>query len=325
MSQFAGQVIILLIILGGFIAYSGNFVGKYIGKRRLVLFHLRPRHTANMITVFSGIMIAFLTLIILLTISQDARIAFLGLEKVKAQIEEKNKELKVANKKLMKMDQELGVKLNELEKAKMEIAKLNTAKTRLSREVSFTRLGDVVIKNGEIISVSLIKAGPDQEKIEDGLRQVIQNAGVKVTVESENFEAAVFKLLPENKLFVVRLVATRNILWGEAAPAKFEIIENRLIYKSGATIAKGDIPPKLSAVQLEKEITSVLRLSHQAALKAGVLPDTAGSLGGVPYSQIFDLAKKLKGQKKTVGLEIIASKDIYAIGPLEVGFKTGDK
>jgi uncharacterized protein (DUF3084 family) len=337
---FALQVSLILLIVSGAIAYIGNYVGRYIGKRRLVLFGLRPRHTAIMIAVVSGSLIAAVTLTSLLFISQDARTAFLGLEQLKSQVSQRSAELRSANDALQKMNVELAAKLkkaDELEArlagAKTEIGQLNKTKLKLSREVAVTRLGEVIFKKDEIITLSLIQAGPEKEKIEAGLKAIIaaadadlRSSGIRsalplIEVPDEEFERTVYELAGRDRVFVVKLVAARNSLWGEEVPAYFELAENKLIYREGQEILSEEIPGKLSAPEVEQAIMLQLGLARQAALEAGVLADPSGSLGGVPYSQIADLAKKVKGNKTT--LKIFARKDIFAIGPLDIGFKAG--
>lgn len=330
MIPFAIQVVLILLIVSGVIAYIGNYVGRYIGKRRLVLFNLRPRHTAILITILSGALIALVTLGTLLIISQDARTAFLGLEKLKSELKTKSLELTNAN-------QELAAKLKQqaeleagLTAAKSEIVQLGKTKTKLSREVTAARQGEMILKKGEIITLSLIQAGSEKTKIEGGLKKILSAAdanlrsyGIKgnrplVTVAADDFDQAVYELLGQNKVFVVKLVAVRNSFWNERVPARFELVENKLIFAEGSEITSSELP-NLAQPEAEQAIMHQLGAARQAALEAGVLPDPAGSLGGVPYSQIADLAKKIKGQKVT--LKIIAKKDIYTIGPLDVAFK----
>jgi uncharacterized protein (DUF3084 family) len=338
---FAVQIIFLLLVIGGVIAYIGNYVGKSIGKRRLTIFNLRPRHTAMTITVISGVLIAFLTLGVLLIVSQDARTAFLGLDKLKSQISEKSQELTAANDTLKKLNDELAAKLAEqkalegkLTGAKTEIGQLSKAKQKLSREVAVTRQGEVIFKKGDVMTLSLIKAGPEKSKIEAGLKQILAAAdanlrsyGIKgskplVTVAAEDLDQAVYSLTGQNKVFVVKLIALRNTLWGEEVPAQFDIIENKLIFKENAEIAAGEIAAKLSSPQIEQEVTRILGLARQAALEAGVQTDTSGSLGSLPYSQIVDLARKIKSADRKTSLKVYAKKDIYTIGPLDINFKT---
>ncbi|MCS7300787.1 MAG: DUF3084 domain-containing protein [Fimbriimonadales bacterium] len=47
-------VVALLTLFGGAIAYAGDWLGRRLGKQRLSLFGIRPRHTATLITTLTG-------------------------------------------------------------------------------------------------------------------------------------------------------------------------------------------------------------------------------------------------------------------------------
>ena len=49
-------LILVLAVVGGVIAFIGDRLGTRIGKRRLSIFGLRPRHTAVVVTVFTGVL-----------------------------------------------------------------------------------------------------------------------------------------------------------------------------------------------------------------------------------------------------------------------------
>ena len=51
-------LILVVLILGGLIATLGDRIGTKVGKARLSLFNLRPRKTAVLVTVFTGVMIS---------------------------------------------------------------------------------------------------------------------------------------------------------------------------------------------------------------------------------------------------------------------------
>jgi hypothetical protein len=54
-------VILTSLILGGFIAYTGDLLGRRLGKKRLSVFGLRPKHTAILLTIVTGVLISGLT------------------------------------------------------------------------------------------------------------------------------------------------------------------------------------------------------------------------------------------------------------------------
>ena len=70
----SGYILIAAIfLLGGIVAAFGDRLGTKIGKARLRLFHLRPRQTAMIITVITGMLISALTLGILFSLSKSLR------------------------------------------------------------------------------------------------------------------------------------------------------------------------------------------------------------------------------------------------------------
>ncbi|MBI3946552.1 MAG: DUF3084 domain-containing protein [Armatimonadetes bacterium] len=62
-----------LTLAGGSIAFMGDRLGRYMGKRRMTIFGLRPRHTALLFTVITGIFIAITSLVTMSLVSTDVR------------------------------------------------------------------------------------------------------------------------------------------------------------------------------------------------------------------------------------------------------------
>lgn len=73
-------------IIGGAIAYLGNQLGRYIGRKKLSIFHLRPRHTSILITTLTGTFITVATLIFAYLASNEVRTLFRGLENFRKQV-----------------------------------------------------------------------------------------------------------------------------------------------------------------------------------------------------------------------------------------------
>ncbi len=66
---------LVLAVMGGGIAYAGDRLGSYIGKKRHSSFGLRPRHTAMLWTVVSGGGVAVLTLLLFLALNHAFSVA----------------------------------------------------------------------------------------------------------------------------------------------------------------------------------------------------------------------------------------------------------
>ena len=333
MFSFGLQLVVILIVIAGIIAYVGDYLGTKIGKRRLTLLGFRPHHTAIFITIISGILIALITFTVILSFSQEARTAFFGLEKLRKELSQKSLQLEQKVEEINKIDIELSSAHANLEKARKEIAQLEKARNKLSRQIEVSRKGKILFNVGEILLTSVVTAGPEKEKLEGGLRQILSAADAYVRtfgankqehliyISPDNFNLALESLEKNQGENIAQVLVLQNTLFGEIVPVHFSIYPNRVIYKSGAVIAKRVIPPSLSTSEIEREIRQLLALTHQSALQAGVIPDASGSVGSIPYNQISSLAKKVSAYKQEVRVESQAKKDIYSLGPLEVELK----
>lgn len=65
--------LLLVVLLGGVIAYVADRMGRQIGKKRLTVFGMRPRHTALLITIGAGVLIPVVTVLLVMAVSRDVR------------------------------------------------------------------------------------------------------------------------------------------------------------------------------------------------------------------------------------------------------------
>jgi uncharacterized protein (DUF3084 family) len=66
-------LVLLVVLLGGFIAFLADRLGRTLGKKRLSLLGLRPRHTAEIMTVGAGVLIPLVTFGIIMLGSKEVR------------------------------------------------------------------------------------------------------------------------------------------------------------------------------------------------------------------------------------------------------------
>jgi len=90
--MFGIRLIIILAIVGGLIAYLGDWIGTKIGKGRMSLFGLRPRYTSILVAVFTGVSIAVFTIAIMAASSEEARTALFGVKALQQQMTDLKKE-----------------------------------------------------------------------------------------------------------------------------------------------------------------------------------------------------------------------------------------
>ena len=114
----------VLIITGGAIAFIGDRLGTKIGKKRLSIFGLRPRHTSIVITIFTGICITTLTFGVMAAASENVRTALFGMERLNRTMQETQANLTQTQTALQAAQAEQGLAEEALNQSKEEVAKL---------------------------------------------------------------------------------------------------------------------------------------------------------------------------------------------------------
>ncbi len=172
------RMIVIMAIVGGLIAYIADKMGSKIGKKRMSVFGLRPKHTSILLTVLSGMMISVLTIGVMAISSESARTALFGMEKVKAELKLLNEEKSIAQEALAKAKVEMEEKnilINDLDEkirastraneeiqskladvndkysiAQKEVADLSASKESLTSEVAALEESTALLRQGII-------------------------------------------------------------------------------------------------------------------------------------------------------------------------------
>ncbi len=122
----SGYILIAAIfILGGIIAAFGDRLGTKIGKARLRLFNLRPRQTAMLITVITGMLISALTLGILFSLSKSLRRGIFQLDDILKEKRQIEGELNQVRQEKQQVEQQLGQVRNEQTQAVENLDAIN--------------------------------------------------------------------------------------------------------------------------------------------------------------------------------------------------------
>ena len=119
--MFGLRLILILAIVGGLIAWLGDWLGTKIGKKRLSLFGLRPRYTSILVAVSTGVCIAVLTIGIMALSSQEARTALFGLKKLETQMQMLKEETELQKKEIANAYEELNKKRLEIDLMEKEL------------------------------------------------------------------------------------------------------------------------------------------------------------------------------------------------------------
>lgn len=122
------SMFLVLMVMGGLIAFLGDKIGSKVGKKRMTLFGLRPKYTGIVVTVISGTLISFLTIAALAIVNENVRVALFGLNQLYAEMDELNTEIGRKNQAL-----EEGKRLLETRNA--EVAEMDARTKAMSEEL----------------------------------------------------------------------------------------------------------------------------------------------------------------------------------------------
>lgn len=156
------RLIVIMAIVGGFIAYIADKMGSKIGKRKMSIFGLRPRYTSVLLTVISGTLIAVLTVAVMAVASDSARTALFGMEQLQQDLRKLDREKQEAAGALAEVEEKLkqqNQKISELDAKIAESTKENDA-----MEASIALLSDKYqLAQNEVASLSDAKAKLTEE------------------------------------------------------------------------------------------------------------------------------------------------------------------
>lgn len=80
-------LVLTLAVVGGVIAYIGDRLGMSIGRKKLTLFGLRPKHTSILVTIVTGVFIASASIGVLTIASQDVRTALFRMKEIQNELQ----------------------------------------------------------------------------------------------------------------------------------------------------------------------------------------------------------------------------------------------
>lgn len=120
-------LLILILLLAALVAYLGDRVAKWAGKRHYRLFGLRPRQTATLVAVLAGVGIALLSYLGFLLVFREAREVILEAQAIRAERDQLRRERQVLLDAKAAMEAEASRTLAELHVLREERKDLSRA------------------------------------------------------------------------------------------------------------------------------------------------------------------------------------------------------
>ena len=212
-------LIAVLVITGGAIAFIGDRLGTKIGKKRLSIFGLRPRHTSIIITIFTGIVITTLTFGVMAAASENVRTALFGLEELNRTMQETKNNLLHTQADLDAAKSEQERTDAALQQSKADVTRLNEQQKTLEEEASRLQAGIAELEGAkaELTARNEELSGNNQKLLADN---------TNLTADNENLTADNKKLEERTRQLRAGLITVRE---GDIAFRAGEIIASGVI------------------------------------------------------------------------------------------------
>ena len=215
-------------------------------------------------------------------------------------------------------------------KLQSEVGELETATKKLREGLVAVREGDIIFRSGEIIYAGVLRAGLDEGDNKAQMDAFLAQANERVLdrlnakddtqalwVSRDMVDEALAALAKGSGNVYVRVCAAGNIISGEMAVSRLEMVANNRVYEDGQTIISENITVDIKTDQVEAALMAFLREINKKAVSDGVIPDPiSGKVGAIDAAEMEELSEKVRSLGGRVNLRARARGDIAVSGPV---------
>lgn len=296
----SGLILIpILILISGAVAYIGNLVGRATGRRRLSMLGLRPRHTAHLITVLTGMLITLISLGSVLLVSQDARIGLFRLDELRQQIESEK------------------ARLAELKGG--DIAYLRNQE--VLREVIDGRLPpEQILQRLDAMRLRAVDTAVSRGAAPD----LVTGSVLSLYPPNLDWEAIARLIALRKGETVVRIVSLENALRGESLRVSVLLVDRRLVYRRGTVVGAGVVDGHAPREQVGRDLLALVDAAAERA-QGKLLSPPFGLVTEPPRGQLdIDMQRaavtEIVRRRAEVRVQVVSLRDLYTEMPLAVRF-----
>ncbi len=284
----------------------GNQLGRKIGRRKMTIFGLRPRHTSIFMTTVTGSLIALLTLTVAMIGSRDVYEAVTG-------------------------SQERLLKLQQREKQLQE---------RVSQLHDNVRRGTIIWNYGERVALVTIPAGFEEGQVAEAIGHLMVQVN-SLSIRKNNRVALIQgePLFEPDEILVkysrdefrtwveqysglpqpvgVWVVVTENCLFRDPVPVDVESFPVRIVFLEGDVVFSKEISPEEFLIDWYYFLEEL----KATALKEGMI-EINESLGGeITGDRLREISRKVDNFGGRVRLKAVANRDLYQSSNLDVSIE----
>lgn len=252
-------LILVMIVTGGAIAFIGDKLGTKIGKKRLSILGLRPRHTSMIVTVVTGCLITGLSIGFMALISENVRTALFGMEELRQTMDLTLKELDEATENLSLAQSEFEKANDNLRESKEEIIALKSEQEGLREESKRLKEGNERLEatNSELSAQNETLSGTNATLEADNKK--LGEFNVTLTADNEKLSSDNEKLSSDNSELEERNKRLRDGI--------IAIREGDITLRAGEVLASGVIRGGQTAEEISNDINALAEQATQILIQ----------------------------------------------------------
>ncbi|MFS8523434.1 MAG: DUF3084 domain-containing protein [Limnochordales bacterium] len=320
--MYGVRLILILAVIGGIIAYLGDRIGMRVGRRRLTLFGLRPKHTSVLITILTGILIVAVSLAVLSIASEDVRTALFRMRELQ-------EALQTTRMQYEGVAEELYLRLGELEQTQAQrdaaMRELLAAEERLERITAEYEAAVRELREAEeTLAFTLQRVGN------------LQQIGEELQQRIEELQARIDEMEAEIQVKEAQI---------RAASLQLDLVRGgELAFRAGDIVLAQVFDGRDSPARLEAQLLELLERADLIAVQRGARipgeqpPSALQLLGGVFEGTVRVLADSSSrwvvrvvsifnttvGEPLLVDLELVEEQLIYRQGDVIASVRIED-
>ncbi len=352
-------LLILSLVFGSAgLAVLGDSLGSKLGKKRMSVFRLRPKHTSRLITAITGALIAVGILGVTSVLSQDVRTALFGMKMLKQQmynlqfqLTQSEQNAQQARVSLAEAAASLDITsleldsmrndqvLLELQRDELEasLRVLHEQSQSLREQIQALRNEAIALSANVLLGQTAFESGMTREEITAGMNSLKQQVRLNVLARVSNQALARMRDIPvefdaeaEAALIdgimsadmrqYVRAVSVENSVAVEnmRVMVKFESGTSIVMYPDGTPVYRKFFANGASE-KAEDIMQEFLRELRNKAIHDGILPEpSTNNIGTMSGEEFFSAVDTLSKIDSPVIISALASGDIYTEGPVVI-------
>lgn len=313
----AAWLLLLFVLSGGISALLGNELGRKIGKKKLTLFSLRPKHTSTFMTVvLSMALSAGLFSLFLLVSPQDRQVLLNPDELVIAQMESQEQRLAEINQTLKRWKR--APKAALAQKNPDSTASV-TPNPRASSESEIPAAQAPPPQDLRLASGTEVPAAPLSGKVRRRGFEPAASWEDDLNWERELEQAPPRRLQPtptDNPVRFEKRPSQGRSEQAQYAQAQPSQRQQWILARAQETLLRFETPPSQSPQQAEATVAKILELTEAYAQQMG-LPPSEGSRVQVLVAEVQALKNSLLSDNE-LEIEVETAQNVQASQPLRI-------